>query len=308
MPINLNLNLYNNVGCSLDKPIMTDLTDLTDMTDKINKVKEKEKEKGKVHVVNLANNEPFMSSQQAIMNTIRSHTSWDVVFHDLNIDKIRDRPWFALLEKISRLPVYAGRRDGYYCAWKPFIIRDVYQTMGDNDILYYVDASRYLRTGFRANLDAFFAEVEKRGMIAGSVGDDVLNSSYDCLTNRNVWDTMGMGRMFEEGQSKRHVLSAWMAFTKTPNTTQLLAEWTHWTATDDINGLPLVVQHHTAEQAILNILLLKYPHMSKLFYHPKLRHDSNKDYNIVLEMLSRISCMGMSKIDANSLFVSVIDS
>ena len=270
-------SLYNGVNCPLDAPLMRTVTDME---------KTKTECKSKVHVVNLANNEPFLSSQKAIMNTIRSHTSWDVVFHDLSIDKIRDRPWFALLEKISRLPVYAGRRDGYYCAWKPFIIRDVYQTMGENDILYYVDASRYWRTGFRANLDAFFAEVVSRGMIAGSVGDNVLNSSYDCLTNRNVWNTMGMDHMFEEGQSKRHVLSAWMAFAKTPLSTQLLAEWTQWTATDDINGLPLVVQHHTAEQAILNILLLKHPQMSKVFYQPQLKHDDNKDYNKVLDVLN----------------------
>lgn len=240
----------------------------------------------KVHLVSMANNEPFVSSQKAIFNTIQKHTKYTVVIHEFNIERIKARPWFNLLERIHALPEMPGRRDGYYCAWKPFLIHDVYQLMDENDVLYYVDSSKYWQQGYTDNLDMFIDEVRKRGNIAGSVGDNVLNSSYGCLTNRNVWKTMGMEHMFEASQSRRHVLSAWMAFTKTPLTTTFLKEWVKWTNTDDYKGMPLVVQHHTAEQAILNILFYKYPEFSKFFRHPQLRHDDNKNYNTVLKVLN----------------------
>jgi hypothetical protein len=50
---------------------------------------------------------------------------------------------------------------------------------------------------------------------------------------------------------------------------------------------PLVSYHHTADQSIFNILVYKYKF--KVFYNENIRHNQNKDRNVVLKIINNNS-------------------
>ena len=260
--------------------------------------------RGTIHLVNLANGEPFTSSQKRIVESIGQHTSRKVVIHSLTMDTIRDRPWYPFMTELFDRWHQHGRRDGYFCAWKPFIIRDVYMQMGGDDIVYYTDSSQYCLTGFRTNVDRFIDIVKERGAIPGSVGFNQPNWNNLC-DKRHIWDMMGAGHLHEQAMLKPHMLASWVAFAKNSQSQALLDEWCHWCQTKDVNGVPLVTQQHTVDQMILNILLWRLAHANpefpgyKVFHHPKLLHDCNKDFNRIHEVLNSFNMNS-----TNDLFVT----
>jgi hypothetical protein len=125
-----------------------------------------------IHLVLYSNNEPFDTTKRLIIQSIHKYTQKQVIIHDYNLEKIKQKDWF---QHIKDLPsIYNnGRRDGYYNAWKAFITKDVYDKMNDDDILYYVDSSQYFKTGFNENIDKLCDIVNEQLCVAGSIGDDV---------------------------------------------------------------------------------------------------------------------------------------
>ena len=105
-----------------------------------------------VHLVLFSNNEPFDTTKRLTIESVHKYTNKDVIIHDYNLEKIKQSDWFHLIKDLPSINK-PGRRDGYYCAYKAFCPYEVYSSMKENDILYYVDSSQYYRTGFTENID-----------------------------------------------------------------------------------------------------------------------------------------------------------
>ena len=80
------------------------------------------------------------------------------------MDDIRKRDWF---QQIADLPKInnPGRRDGYYNAYKVFCTNEVYASMKEDDILYYVDCSQYFREGFTERFDMLCDIVNEKNLL-----------------------------------------------------------------------------------------------------------------------------------------------
>ena len=122
-----------------------------------------------IHLVVYSNNEPFDTTKKYTIETIHNYTQKQVIVHDYNLEKIKQYEWFNLLKDLPSINNNGGRRDGYYNAWKAFIVKDVYDKMEDGDILYYVDSSQWFRTGFTENIDKLCDIVNEQLCVAGSI-------------------------------------------------------------------------------------------------------------------------------------------
>lgn len=87
-----------------------------------------------IHLVLYSNNEPFETTKKYIIESIHKYTQKRVIIHDYNLEKIEKKEWFNLIKDLPSI-YNSGRRDGYYNAWKAFIVKDVYYKMNYDDIL-----------------------------------------------------------------------------------------------------------------------------------------------------------------------------
>jgi hypothetical protein len=212
------------------------------------------------------------------------HTQKNVIIHDYNLEKIKHKPWF---ESIQNLPTLYrnGRRDGYYNSWKAFITKEVYDEMKEDDILYYVDSSQYFINGFTENIDKLCDIVNETLCIAGSVGDNVKNTTIECCHDMLVWNKIITGKDNTCHLLKLHVLNSWFLFKKCPYNHSFINEWAYFSCYTDKDVLfPMVTYHHTADQSIFNILVVK--HNLPVFYDKNTRHEDNKNKNIVLQIMN----------------------
>lgn len=165
-----------------------------------------------VHLVLYSNNEPYNTSKENIIRTVYNYTNLNVIIHNYNLEKIMKCDWFSQIKDLPSID-RNGRREGYYNSWKSFIIRDVYEQMNTTDILYYVDSSRFFTDGFTENIDKLCEIAYKKGMIAGSVGDNCRNNTYGVCDNLSVWNKI-IPNVDSNILNKRHVLNSWFLLKK----------------------------------------------------------------------------------------------
>jgi hypothetical protein len=239
----------------------------------------------KVHLVLYSNNEPFDTTKKLIIDSITDFCSNTIIVHDYNLERIKGLYWFYLIETLLSIDK-PGKRDGYYNAWKPYITQDVYNKMDEGDILYYVDCSKYYKTGFTENIDKICSTVLEKGIIAGSVGADILNKSKGCCDNLSVWDKIIPGIDNSLHLEKMHVLNSWFILKKSEINTKFIDDWTYFsTYTDGELNDPLITYHHTVDQSIFNILVYKY--RLPVFFSETIKHDENKNRNTALNIINK---------------------
>jgi len=237
-----------------------------------------------IHLVLYSNNEPFNTTKRYTIETIHKYTQKQVIIHDYNLEKIKQNEWFKLIKDLPSI-YNDGRRDGYYNAWKAFIIKDVYDMMNDDDILYYVDSSQHFQTGFNENIDKLCDIVNEQLCVAGSIGYDVKNNSNGCCDNIIIWNKIIPDKNINEYLNKPHVLNSWFLFKKCESNNSFINDWVYFICyTDNEINYPLVTYHHTGDQSIFNILVVKYN--KPVFYHTNIKHDENKNKNIVLNIIN----------------------
>jgi hypothetical protein len=237
-----------------------------------------------IHLVLYSNNEPFDTTKKLNIESIHKYTKKHVIIHDYNLEKIKQKEWFQHIKELPSM-YRDGRRDGYYNIWKAFITKDVYDEMKENDILYYVDSSKYFISGFTENIDKLCDIVHDTMCIAGSIGDNVKNNSYRCCDNIMIWNKIITDKDNTEYLSKPHVLNSWFLFKKCEINNKFINDWVYFSSyTDEETIYPLVTYHHTADQSIFNILVIKYN--LPVFYHNQIKHDDNKNKNIVLNIIN----------------------
>jgi hypothetical protein len=237
-----------------------------------------------IHLVLYSNNEPFETTKRLIVDSISQYSNNNVFIHHYNLEKIKQIEWFS---NISNLPYIFnhGRRDGYYNSWKAFIIKDVYNKINENDILYYVDCSQHYQDGFLENIDKLCELAMKKLCIAGSVGDDIQNNSFGCCDNILVWNKIIPNKDNSIHLNKNHVLNSWFLFKKCESNEAFINDWTKFTIySDNEFEYPLVTYHHTVDQSIFNILVYKYD--LPVFYSKNIGHNENKNKNIVLNIVN----------------------
>lgn len=236
----------------------------------------------KIHLVTYAKGQPYETTQKLINDSIENYSKNEIIKHDYNFEKIKKCNWFKNIEhlpKLQRQGGWDGYRDGYYNAWKSFITLDVYNLIDEDDILYYVDSSRYHINGFEHNIDKLCNIVKQKGIIAGSVGNDVKNNSFNCCDNLHVWNKIINDNDNNKFLDKMHVLNSWFIMTKNEMNNIFLNEWVKFSIEDN-----LITYHHTADQSIFNILVIKFN--LPVFYHQNITHDMNKDRNKILKILN----------------------
>lgn len=244
-----------------------------------------------VHLVLYSQNEPFDTTKRLIIESVPKCTKRNFIIHDYNLEKIQRAEWYPIIERLRYIKK-SGKRDGYYCAYKPFCCYEVYNSMTVNDILYYVDCSQYFRIGFTESIDKLCDIVNEKLFIAGSVGDDVRNNSdigYDsskgCCDNIAVWNKIIENNDNRKYLNDRHVLASWFILKKTDMNTAFMNEWIKWCMYNDSDMPdPLITYHHTVDQSIFNILVHKYDLL--VFYHKNRTHNDNKDKNLILHTLN----------------------
>jgi len=237
-----------------------------------------------IHLVMYSSKEPYHTVKKLIIESVSNFTKKNLIVHDYTIEKIIQRDWFQNIMILPILPYKLGYRDGFYNSWKPFIIREVYNLMKDGDILYYVDSSSYFRTGFTENIDKLCDIASEKLRIAGSVGEDAINNG-DCCNNISVWNKIIPNSDNTVHLNKMHVLNSWFLFKKCESNNNFINDWVYFSCyTDKDINYPLVTYHHTGDQSIFNILVIK--HKFPVFYHKKISHDENKNKNIVLNIIN----------------------
>tara|TARA_B100000427_G_scaffold277514_1_gene246889 strand:- start:686 stop:1444 length:759 start_codon:yes stop_codon:yes gene_type:complete len=241
-----------------------------------------------INLVLYANGKPFNSTKKKLIETINKFTNRNVIIHKYNLKKIRESSWYNKIKELPKIKK-RGRRDGYYNCWKSFIVNEVYSNMNDGDILYYVDSSRFFKTGFTESVDKLCDIVLKNGIIAGSVGKNRKNNTNGQCDNIDIWNKIIPNNDNTAYLSNMHVLNSWFILVKNNINTNFLNDWSYWSVYKDNKfTYPLVTYHHTADQSIFNILVYKYKF--KVFYNETILHSENKDRNVVLKIINDETC------------------
>jgi len=231
-----------------------------------------------------SNNEPYDTTKRLTIESIHKHTQKQVIIHDYTLEKIKQMEWFQHIKDLPSIHK-KGRRDGYYNSWKAFITRDVYDKMQDGDILYYVDSSQYFRTGFTENIDKLCDIVVEKLCVAGSISDNLRNNTLGACDDIMVWNKIIPDNDNTEHLTKPHVLNSWFLFKKCDANRAFINDWAYYSRYTDNDALhPLVTYHHTGDQSIFNILVVK--HKLPVFYHKETEHDLNKNKNLVLNIIN----------------------
>jgi len=243
----------------------------------------------KIHFITFANgksrinNYNYARTQFLLNDSIENHTSYPVVFHTHNLETIKSKPWFVLLDELKKINS-PYRRDGYFVAYKPLLIRDVYRQMDDGDVLYYADSSSYFPIGFMDNIDRMINYTLMNGHICGSFGNSLANIEGMCCSSMDAWRYIWNDCPdIEYCLFKQHVLNSWFSFAKNDMSEQFINEWADLTINGKIGDKPIITLHHTVDQAIFNILV--YKHKMKCF-HNKTRHEANKNHNLIHQTLN----------------------
>jgi hypothetical protein len=241
----------------------------------------------KLHFITFANNEPFFSTQNKLISTIQKYTEYEVIFHNHNLNTIKNYEWFGFLEELFQIngECYNWRRDGYYNAWKPFLMKEVYQKINIHDILYYVDSSRHFLNGFEQSIDKFLNFIlNDQKYYIGSVSWNVNNNVKKCCDILPVWTEIIQNKyLCEMFINKPHLLNSHMAFTKNELCEKIINNWVYYIQ-KKLNNNPLITYHHTIDQSIVNIIAYKYN--LKVFYKQDILHNDNKNHNLIHQILN----------------------
>jgi len=239
-----------------------------------------------IHLVTYADKPPFTETQQLLNDTISSFTKYNVIKHSYNLEKLKDHELYTKMDILQYI-YKEGRRDGYYCAYKILVSHDVYQKMGENDILYYIDSSQWFKNGFNQNIDKVMEYCyNKLHFIAGSFGKNILNDDWlNCCNKKYVWDIISPNTNYYSINKKPHICATWYMMRKTKENDLFFKEWIKYSFyPDPYDNTPLVTSHHPGDQVIFNILCYKYN--LKSFYHPDIEHDQNKERNHIFRIIN----------------------
>ena len=202
------------------------------------------------------------------------------------METLKVQPWFyKVKEWPDKFTNEWWKRDGYCCAYKVFLTKQVMDIAEEGDLIYYVDSSAYHIEPFTENIDRFLKYVEYNGHVIGSAAMDCKHNSFNCCDDTLVWNTVypNINLDFETTLNKLHLNAAWFCFKKDKTNIDFINEWAYW-FTFEVDKKPLCMYHHTVDQSILNMLVYKYGF--KCYFNKNNLHEENKNHNVIHRQLN----------------------
>lgn len=238
----------------------------------------------KLHLLLYANGVKYQNIQDLIIRTFGSVCSIPYQIHSYNKIDIQNKIWF---DKIKHLNDYniVYKRD-YFNIWKAFLTLDLYNSIPENDIIYYVDCSIYYdKTGFVEDPVNLVNVCNKIGFIAGAIGYDIPNFCRKVSSDINLLKIIDEN-IDENYLNYNHILNSWYMVKKdsSKNYIDFFNDWVYYSLyKNDIYKNELITYHNTVDQCIFNALVYKYNY--KIFYN-NFPHDCIKKNNIILKIIN----------------------
>jgi hypothetical protein len=174
---------------------------------------------------------------------------------DLDLWKLGDiktRSWFGKIEHFPNQPARPGRRDGYHCAYKPWIILDSMRQSSSQDVVYYVDASQYYRVGFYENIQPLVSEFWNKGFsrFYGSAMPGFLerDQNWSPMNESILLDRLGL-KLGLDFFSLPSLLASSMMFVNNKSDFELVEKWAEACDYETVSLNP------TGEQSVLMAFL-----------------------------------------------------
>ena len=205
----------------------------------------------KIYLVTFAQGEVFENSQKNLDKTLEIanidiHIKW-------NYDKIKETSFYKENKKLLDIELGYG-----YWSWKPYIILEQFTKINEDDMLIYMDASRYETDGFK-NSCLGVIDFMKKNNIDLLPGFETNYKNYQMIKN-SCLDFFNLNN--EEFKNINNIFTSPMFLKKTDFNINFLNEWmvnclieenVSYQDLSDIGG-----KVHIYDQAILNYLLYKY--------------------------------------------------
>ena len=207
-----------------------------------------------VHLIIYSNGEPYQSTAKKLSESFIFLNSRKTVVHSLQLQDIIHRPWFKEIKDCPQLPKKHGYRDGYYNGWKAHLVNEVFQQASSDDIIYYVDASRFFEVGFYEPVDALMnAVAQSDNMIfGGSYNRNCLHGKKGVGDNLDLYADIGLHWPAEDLLELPAILNSSFAFKKNINSQLFVEEWT------ELSVYKYLSMHQTVDQAIFSALVYKH--------------------------------------------------
>tara|TARA_B110000495_G_C23014833_1_gene600813 strand:- start:617 stop:1324 length:708 start_codon:yes stop_codon:yes gene_type:complete len=205
----------------------------------------------KVYLITFAEGKIYEESQKKLNKTLKiadidEHILW-------NMDKIKKTKFYEKNKKLLDIKLGNG-----YWSWKPFIILEKLKHIKNDDVLIYMDSSRYETDGFKnsclgvinfmnknkINILPGFETNYKNYQMIKRVCLDYFNLNNDMFKNTNNVFTSPM--FLKNTDFTLKFISEWLKYC-------LIEENVSYCDLSDIGG-----KVHIYDQAVLNCLISKY--------------------------------------------------
>lgn len=208
----------------------------------------------KVVLVMYARGMPFEETARKLENSFRQLCKFPCDVKVFNLDQISTCPWFKHLEHCRDSMPMLGYRDGFYNAWKAYIVQEVMDELDDGDMVYYADASRHFLLGFSEDINTLIALQAQREetLYAGSFNARVLHSSGWMGDRIGLYEALGIADEYDRYMTLPAIQNSSFLLRKSAVTTAFVEEWVRHSVYETIS------LHHTVDQAIFSALVYKH--------------------------------------------------
>ena len=227
-----------------------------------------------IHLVTFAHGSTYQRSQIFLNRTyknignINTHTQW-------NLEQLSVTDFYKRNTDIFNFKVGAG-----LWIWKPYIILERLKQIQDGEFIIYLDSSKYDNLGFKFSVLPVinFMNHKNIDLLPGLM---INIKNHELITNQCFNE---MNANLETYKLHNHYHTSPLFIRKTPETIKFIEEWLFWC--QNKNCIIKYKSFHQCDQAILNILLIKYNY--KGIYKEFSKNDSKK-FNLYLKLFSSLS-------------------
>jgi hypothetical protein len=230
---------------------------------------------------------PYSITQKLLIDSIGTKTKRKVISHEYDLESFKKINSFNKISNFPNINI-EWKRDGYFCAYKALLAKEILEKVDEGDLIYYTDSSAYFKEPFTEDLDLFFDFVDWNGNICGSHGNDFTHNSFDCFTNTDVWNYIwpDSSKYLPNLLDQKHILASWYCLKNTEINRKFINEYSDLITDGYIKNRPIVTMHHTVDQSIFNALVYKYKF--NVFYNDT-HHDFNKNHNNVHRFINSLN-------------------
>jgi hypothetical protein len=222
-----------------------------------------------LHLVTFAHGSTYQRSQIFLNRTyknianIDTHTQW-------NLDLLSKTDFYNKNLDLFNYKVGTG----LWC-WKPFIILEKLKQINFGDFVIYLDSSKYDNLGFKFSVLPVinFMNHKNINLLPGPM---INVKNYELITPQCL-NAMNANNNITKFHNHYHTSPLFIR--KTPDTVKFVEEWLFWV--QNKSCIIKLSPYHQCDQAIFNILLIKY-NFKSIF--PNFSKDNSKMFNLFLQL------------------------